>query len=71
MTVREAATYLGYVVLFAAVVAWGFLLHSPKAGPAEAEYGHSTRVVSDAPPAPAQPPIADGQVRQAAAAVAR
>ena len=27
---REAAGYLGYLTLFAAVVAWGFLTHAPK-----------------------------------------
>lgn len=27
---REAAAYLGYVTLFAAVVVWGFLTHAPK-----------------------------------------
>jgi hypothetical protein len=27
---REAAVYLGYVTLFAAVVVWGFVTHAPK-----------------------------------------
>jgi hypothetical protein len=30
MTTREAASYLGYVTLFAIVVAWGFLWHTPR-----------------------------------------
>ena len=63
MTVREAATCLGYVVLFSAVVAWGFLLHSPKPPPAEAEYGRPMRIVSDAPPSPS---AADSEIRRLA-----
>jgi hypothetical protein len=27
---REAAAYLGYVTLFAAVVVWGFTAHGPR-----------------------------------------
>jgi hypothetical protein len=71
MTVREAATCLGYVVLFSAVVAWGFLLHSPKPGPAEAEYGSSRRVVTDAPAAPSPQSAADSQIRRVTASMLR
>jgi hypothetical protein len=71
MTVKEAATCLGYVVLFSAVVAWGFLLHSPRPAPVEAEYGHSARVLTDAPPIPSPQTAADSQIRRVTASMLR
>jgi hypothetical protein len=57
MSVREAATYLGYIVIFSAVVAWAHFLHAP-GDPPQASSGHSLRMVGNEP---AAPPATDAQ----------
>jgi hypothetical protein len=56
MSVREAATYLGYIVVFSAVVAWAHFLHAPRETP-QASSGHSLRMVGKEPAAQPAPGV--------------
>jgi hypothetical protein len=51
MSLREAATYLLYIAIFAAVVAWAYVLHAPRQEPPQAAT-HAPRLVSDGPVKP-------------------
>jgi hypothetical protein len=69
MSVREAATYLGYVVVFTAVVAWGFLFHAPRPDATETASAHLPRIVEQgARPAHAEA-RPDGSMRRVTASV--
>jgi hypothetical protein len=57
MSARDAAIYLGYVAIFSAVVAWGYLLHSPRTEAPEAASGQTVRMVNRAP----TPAVAGGE----------
>jgi hypothetical protein len=57
MSARDAAIYLGYVAIFSAVVAWGYLLHAPRGEAPEAATGQAVRMVNQAP----APAVAGGE----------
>jgi hypothetical protein len=69
MRVRESAIYLGYIAVFAAVVAWGFLWHAPR----DDGFGHA-RSVKEMSGDPIMPPhlrANDSQLRRLAGSMVK